>query len=136
MGSHTPKRARRDAFRSGLHLTPGEQANLTKLNDVYVSHEAGSRWKLAPQHVDFALRVVPLQHEMPSSLKDAFRIARAMASVVVGYAPNPALPGFPALFGRPKEVYDLVVAGVDVGLDRGRHPGLPLAIAKVTRPST
>jgi hypothetical protein len=73
---------------------------------------------------------------MPSSLKDAFRIARAMASVVVGYAPNPALPGFPALFGRPKEVCDLVVAGVDVGLDRGRQPGLPLAIAKVARPNT
>jgi hypothetical protein len=47
---------------------------------------------------------------MPSSLKDAFRFARAMARVGVGYAPNPAMPGFPALFGRLKEVCDLVVA--------------------------
>jgi hypothetical protein len=47
---------------------------------------------------------------MPSSLKDAFRFARAMARVGVGYAPNPALPGIPALFGRLKEVFDLVVA--------------------------
>jgi hypothetical protein len=43
-------------------------------------------------------------------MKDAYRIAIAMARVVVGYAPNPALPGFPALFSRLKEVYELVVA--------------------------
>jgi hypothetical protein len=29
--------------------------------------------------------------------------------VVAGYAPNPALPGFPALFARLKEVFDLVL---------------------------
>jgi hypothetical protein len=32
-----------------------------------------------------------------------------MTHVVAGYAPSSALPGFPALFGRLKEVFDLVV---------------------------
>jgi hypothetical protein len=86
----------------------GEQFNLTKLNDAYVSREVGSRRKLAPHHVDLAIHALPRQHAFPAALKDALRIARAMARVVAGYAPSPALPGFPVLFGRLKEVYDLV----------------------------
>jgi hypothetical protein len=76
---------------------------------VYNASEVGSLRKLAPHHVDFALRSVPRHHEFPGALKDALRIARAMTRVIAGHAPNPALP---ALFARLNEVYDLVVSAL------------------------
>jgi hypothetical protein len=143
MDSRQPKLARLDAHRFGLHLKPGElhasmfvipshaiawrcaysgeHAQSQKLNDACLPGEAGSRRKLAPHNVDFALRVVPRLHELPNSLKDAVRLARAMTRVVVGYAPIPALPGFPDLFTRLKEVYDLVVS-VHSALAAGSTP--------------
>jgi hypothetical protein len=93
-----------------------EQAQLYKLIDAFAPGKACSRWKLAPSTVEFALRVVPRLHGLHSSLKDVVRLARAMSRVVVGYAPNPALPEFSALFSRLdlKEMYDLVVAAHSV----------------------
>jgi hypothetical protein len=84
--------------------------NLTKLSGVYNASEVGSRRNLAPHRVDFALRTTPRLDEFPSALKDALRITRAMTRVVAGDAPDTALPGFPALLARLKEVYDLVVS--------------------------
>jgi hypothetical protein len=66
-------------------------------------------------------------------MKDAIRIARAMTRAVVGYAPNPALPGFPVLFSRLKEVYDLflsdrsaLAAGSNPDVERNLNRALEL----------
>jgi hypothetical protein len=58
-----------------------------------------------------------------TQLCQVFRPYLPATRVVVGYAPNPALPGFPALFTHLKEVYDLLVSARSA-LASGSNPAV------------